>query len=128
MLTGWRYGFVSLPHRFNPTINFQRLINYTACYAFVLCGWEKQNDMTLLTALEIAGNYPENILIDAQKDPDSENWTSLMYMTRNGGIHKLMLSFDNFPYKSKEEAISKMEEVAQAAIKHVDGERVGHEA
>jgi len=92
------------------------------------CGWEKQNDMTLLTALEIAGNYPENILIDAQKDPESENWTSLMYMTRNGGIHKLMLSFDNFPYKSKEEAISKMEEVAQAAIKHVDGERVEHEA
>jgi hypothetical protein len=32
LLTDWRYGFVSLPHSFNPTINFQRLINYTACY------------------------------------------------------------------------------------------------
>lgn len=84
--------------------------------------------MTLLTALEVAGNYPENILIDAKKDPDSTKWTSLMYMTRNGGIHKLMLSFDNFPYESKDEAISKMEEVAQAAIKHVNGERVEHEA
>ena len=31
-LTGWRYGFVSLPHRINPQLNFQRLINYTACY------------------------------------------------------------------------------------------------
>jgi hypothetical protein len=30
-LTVWRYGFVSLPHRFNPTQNIQRLINYTAC-------------------------------------------------------------------------------------------------
>ena len=30
--TDGRYGFVSLPHRFNPTTNFQRLINYTACY------------------------------------------------------------------------------------------------
>lgn len=78
--------------------------------------------MTLLTALEIAGNYPQNILIDAQKDPESENWTSLMYMTRNGCIHKLMLSFNNFPYKSKEEAISKMNEVSQVAIKHVNGE------
>jgi hypothetical protein len=32
-LTIWRYGFVSLPNRFNPTINIQGLINYTACYA-----------------------------------------------------------------------------------------------
>ena len=76
--------------------------------------------MTLLTALEIAGNYPQNILIDAQKDPESENWTSFMYMTGNVCIHKLMLSFDNFPYKSKDEAISKMEEVAKVAIGYVN--------
>lgn len=81
--------------------------------------------MTLLTALEIAGNYPENILIDAQKNPDNTNWTSLMYMTRNERIHKLMLSFDNFPYASKDEAISKMKEVATRAIEYVESESVG---
>ena len=84
--------------------------------------------MTFLTALEIAGNYPDNILIDAQKDPNSDNWTSLMYMTRNGGIHKLMLSFDNYPYKTEQEAKDKMDEVAQAAIKHINEKREGHEA
>lgn len=81
--------------------------------------------MRYLTALEIAGNYPENILIDAQKDPESENWTSLMYMTRDGNIHKLMLSFDNFPYKSKKEAISKMTEMAELAVNYIKGESEG---
>ncbi len=81
--------------------------------------------MRYLTALEIAGNYPDNILIDAQKDPESENWTSLMYMTRNGGIHKLMLSFDNFPYKTKDEAISKMTEMAELAVNHIKEESEG---
>jgi len=76
--------------------------------------------MTLLTALEIAGNYPQNILIDAQQNPEKDEWTSLMYMTRNGGIHKLMLSFDGFPYKTKDEAISKMKEVADRAIEYIN--------
>lgn len=79
--------------------------------------------MTLLTAFEIEAHYPNNILIDAQKDPDSENWTSLMYMTRNGGIHKLMLSFDGFPYKSENKAKKTMHEVAEAAIKYLKVKR-----
>ncbi len=76
--------------------------------------------MTVLTALEIAGNYPENISIIAHKAPDRNAWTSFMYMLRNGDIHKTMLSFDNFPFKSKVEATSKMKEVAKAAIDHVN--------
>lgn len=81
--------------------------------------------MTLLSALEITGNYPDNILIDAQKDPDGEKWTSLMYMTRNGSIHKLMLSFDGFNFESEQIAISKMKEVAQRAIEYVTNLREG---
>ena len=79
--------------------------------------------MNLITALEIASNYPNgDILIEATQHKDK--WTSLMYMLRDGHIHKLMLSFDiseQFAgFDSKEEAISKMEEVAQAAIKYVN--------
>jgi len=76
--------------------------------------------MTVLTALEITTNYPDNILIEGHQDKESEKWTSLMYMTRNGDIHKLMLSFDNFPYDSKEEAITKMEDVVKMAIEHIE--------
>lgn len=72
--------------------------------------------MTVLTALEIVGNYPHNTLVDAQKDPNSENWTSLLYMTRNGYIHKLMLSFDGYPYQSKEEAVNKMNNLIEIVI------------
>ena len=52
-ITGWRYGFVSLPHRFNPILNFQRLINYTACYAFVLCGRPKTKKMKVLLSSKL---------------------------------------------------------------------------
>jgi hypothetical protein len=83
------------------------------------------NKMNLITALEIASNYPNgNILIEAAQHKETSKWTSLMYMLRDGNIHKLMLSFDiseQFAgFDSKEEAISKMEEVAQAAIKYVN--------
>ena len=77
--------------------------------------------MRLLTVLEIKGNYPDNILISAQKDPNSRNWTSLMYMIRDkdpNKIHKLMLSFDGFGFKSEEDAISKMKEIAEKAVNH----------
>ncbi len=75
--------------------------------------------MTLITALEIASNYPKNILIEAVENTVG-NWTSLMYMTRDGEIHKLMLSFDGFCYESKEAAISAMENIAQSAINSIN--------
>jgi len=58
--------------------------------------------MTLLTALEIAGNYPNNILIQSFKD-ENDLYGGLMYMTRNGAIHKLMLDF-NGHFETAEEA------------------------
>ena len=77
--------------------------------------------MTLITVMEIASNYPNgDILIDAVQFEDNKKWTSLMYLTRNGQIHKLMLSFDRQEefegWDTKEEAISKMEEIRNLAI------------
>lgn len=75
--------------------------------------------MNLITAIEISGNYPENILITASKEKEGNNWTSVMYLTRGGDIHKMMLSFGGFPFESEEEAILKMEEVAESAIDYI---------
>lgn len=75
--------------------------------------------MTLLSALEIAGNYPDNISIRSGQD-GSGKWTSDMYMLRGGLIHKTMLSFDGFPFDSKEEAEQKMKDIADEACKYVN--------
>jgi hypothetical protein len=74
--------------------------------------------MTVLTAIEIATNYPDNILINAAQDKETSKWSSFMYLTRNGEIHKLMLSYDNSPFNSEQEAIATMTDVANSAIKY----------
>ena len=78
--------------------------------------------MTLLTALEIHGNYPDNILIESSKQKDGEKWTSAMYMTRDGSIHKVMLSYDGFPFDSSDEAEKSMKDLAESAIEYVNNE------
>lgn len=79
--------------------------------------------MNLITALEIASNYPNgDILIEGAQHKETGKWTSLMYLMREGQIHKLMLSFDineKFAgWDTEKEAKDKMEELAQAAIDH----------
>lgn len=79
--------------------------------------------MTVLTAMEIASNYPNgDILIEAYKSKTTEKWFSFMYLLREGKIHKLMLSFDETEefkgWETEEEAKAKMDELAQAAITH----------
>lgn len=81
--------------------------------------------MNLITALEIASNYPNgDILITGAQHKETLKWTSLMYMMRDGRIHKLMLSFDindKFAgWDTEKEAVDKMEELAQAAIESVN--------
>ena len=76
--------------------------------------------MRVITAIEIATNYPDNILINASQNKGSGKWSSFMYMTRDGDIHKLMLSFDNAPFDSEQEAIDKMREVADSGIKYYE--------
>lgn len=77
--------------------------------------------MTTLTAMEIASNYPNgDILIEGAQHKETGKWTSLMYMLRDGNIHKLMLSFDineKFEgWETEKEAKDKMEELVQFAI------------
>lgn len=87
--------------------------------------------MTLLTALEIEANYPQDILIEGIQDKQTGKWTSVMYRLKDGNIHKTMLSFDiteEFKgFDTMEDAIEKMTELAEAAIKHVQGMYKGDE-
>lgn len=76
--------------------------------------------MNLITALEIATNYPDHILIEAHQSIDTNKWRSVMYMLRGDYIHKKMLSYDNFPFESEEKAISEMEIIAKRAIEFID--------
>lgn len=81
--------------------------------------------MNLITALEIATNHPNgDILIEAVQDNETQKWTSMMYLLRNGNIHKLMLSFDaNEKFKgwdTKKEAKDAMISVRDSAVKWYD--------
>ncbi|MDR3328177.1 MAG: hypothetical protein LBT04_08725 [Prevotellaceae bacterium] len=69
--------------------------------------------MTILEALELSGNYPENILISSFEKEGK--FGILCYMTRNGEIHKLM--FDSTAtFESKEEAENCMHEIAKECV------------
>jgi hypothetical protein len=72
--------------------------------------------MTLLTSIEIAANYPDNILISGV-EADGKH-TAYMYLTRNGCIHKTLVSFTGYPYNSSEEAVAKMHEVAKGVCEY----------
>lgn len=75
--------------------------------------------MTLLTCIEIEGNYPDNILINAGCDEESKKWAAFMYMINNdGSIHKLMLSTQP-TFHTEEDAKSAMKEIAEWAIEYV---------
>ncbi len=65
--------------------------------------------------MEIQGNYPENIMIDAE-EKCAGGWNVFMYMTREKQIHKLMLSTSGAPFKSKVEAIDYMTRIAEKSM------------
>lgn len=50
--------------------------------------------ISMLSALEIASNYPDNILISSVQSKDNDKWAGFMYMLRDGDIHKLMVNSD----------------------------------
>lgn len=78
--------------------------------------------MRLLTALEIATNQPNgDILITPIQHKETLKWGCLMYLMRDGHIHKLMLSYDigvnGFEgFDTQEEANQKMEDIVKVAI------------
>ena len=67
--------------------------------------------MTLLTALELAGNYPDNVLITS-KEYEGGKFAAFCYRLKDGDVHKLMLSTDAV-FKSAEKAERYMHEVAK---------------
>lgn len=79
--------------------------------------------MTRLTAIEIATNYPDNLLIIGRQEKNRK-WTSLLYMTREDQIHKLMLSYDicdEFQgWDTENDAINNMKELVDAVVKTVN--------
>jgi len=72
--------------------------------------------MTELTAIELAGNYPDNIQIDALKS-DNGKFAAFCYRLKDGEIHKLMLSTQPV-FENEEEANNSLHEVAKACVKH----------
>ena len=58
--------------------------------------------LTLITAMEIAYNYPDDILIDAAHDKDTDKWAAFIYRLKEGEIHKLMIS--TIPYYDSAES------------------------
>ena len=76
--------------------------------------------MTLLTAMEIASNAPNgDIMISGVQNKETGKWISLMYLMRDGHIHKLMLSFDETEtfkgWDTEDEAVKAMEDVKEMA-------------
>jgi hypothetical protein len=79
--------------------------------------------MRVLTAIEIGTNHQNgDIMINAGQDKNTKKWTSFMYLMRDGGIHKLMLSFDiteKFEgFDTEELAIAEMERLRDSAIEY----------
>lgn len=67
--------------------------------------------MTRLTALELAGNYPDNVLITSEESSNGK-YLALCYLTRDGEVHKLMLSSPPF-FESPEKAEKYMHDIAK---------------
>lgn len=70
--------------------------------------------MTLITAMELANNYPENILIEA-KEGDDGKFASFCYLMQNKVIHKLMLN-TGYEFLTGDESVSAMHRVASACV------------
>ena len=67
--------------------------------------------MTLITAVELGSNYPDNIMIEAAKQENGK-FSSFCYLMRDGNIHKLMLSTQSI-FDSKEDAENALHNLAQ---------------
>lgn len=83
--------------------------------------------MTLMTALEIANNYPKNISIVTFRDNNNGKFGALVYRMKDGDIHKLLLSHNRGIYKNRKEVKSVMNEMMQEVknIYEKDTKRIG---
>ena len=72
--------------------------------------------MRLLTVLEIATNHPSNTLVEAVQDKETGKWTSVLYLMKDGEIHKELTSFKDFPFDDKEKATTSMNELINKCV------------
>lgn len=75
--------------------------------------------MKLITAIEIAENYPQNILITSSVSPENKKYNALCYRLKDGEIHKLMLSTD-FVFIRPGDAEDYMKEIIESAISEIN--------
>ena len=68
--------------------------------------------MTLLTALELGSNYPENISIQSAKQ-QNEKYAVFCYLMRDKNIHKLMLSSEGV-FDTSDEAEKHLHDLAKS--------------
>ena len=67
--------------------------------------------MTIITAIELAGAYPEEILITSSMNTEKKHG-ALCYRIKDGDIHRLMLSSD-YVFESAEIAEEWMHDIAK---------------
>lgn len=73
--------------------------------------------VTMLTALELAGNYPDNILIESYQEKDGLGLFGVFcYLKRDGIIHKLMLSTSPY-FDTSEEAENYIHDIALECVR-----------
>lgn len=72
--------------------------------------------ITILTALELAGNYPDNILIESYQEKGGLGLFGVFcYLKRDGIIHKTMLSSSPY-FNTSEEAENYIHEIAKWCV------------
>lgn len=81
--------------------------------------------MKLITAIELGTNYPENILITSEIQ-DNNKYAGFCYLTREGRIHKNMLSTKGC-FNTKQECMKFFEDLGEECkIKYGDGKVLGN--
>lgn len=76
--------------------------------------------LSVVTALEIAGNWPANIKIEALQGKENKKWTSRLVLFHEGFFHKCMLDFNDFPFETEHSATNAMQSVVDAALAFVN--------
>ncbi len=78
--------------------------------------------MKVLIAMEIAGNYPKNILITSFLD-ENKKFGGWIYMLRNGEIHKLMLGFRGH-FETSIEAENYLHDLSKQYVKEYNNKKM----
>lgn len=79
--------------------------------------------MTVITALTIINNYPENILISAGYNTDKKGWYGAVFLLQDGEIHRPLISHNSQyqkPFDSAELAENHLKEICEKVVESKD--------